>query len=137
MATPAVATGARRQRTEEANALHGVVMALSATCGGMIAGFEALDRSVPFILLPTAGLLVGLARRSPPLTAWSALLVWALVLPMAPGVAILAPMLMGVVCLAFAIGPDRLIDWVHDEWIGRMGDEPVEVGWIEEDPSVR
>jgi hypothetical protein len=137
MAIPAAATGARRQRSDEADALYGVVMALSAASGGMIAGFEALDRTVPIMVLPTVGVLVGLARRSLPLTTWSAVLVWAIVLPMAPGVAILAPMLMGVVCLAFAIGPDRLIDWIHDEWIGRMGNESVEAGWIEEDRSAR
>jgi hypothetical protein len=133
MAIPAAATGVRRQRSDEADALYGVVMALTAASGAMIAGFEALDAAFPIILLPTLGLLVGLARHALPLTAWSAVLVWALVLPMAPGVAILAPLLMGVLSLAFAIGPDRLLDWVHDEWIGRVGDERVELGWIEED----
>lgn len=133
MAIPAVATGARRQRSEEADALFGAVMALTAASGGMIAAFEALDGNLPVLLLPTIGLLAGLARREPTLSAWSAVLIWAMVLPMAPGVAILAPALMGVACLAFAIGPDRLLDWVHDEWIGRMGGEAAEVGWIEEE----
>lgn len=133
MAIPAVATIARRQRSEEADALFGAVMALTAACGGMLTAFEALDAKLPVILLPTIGLMVGLARRAPTHAAWSGLAIWALVLPMAPGIAILAPALMAVACLALAIGPDRLLDWVHDEWIGRMGDEPVEVGWIEED----
>lgn len=137
MAVPLAATRARHQRSEEADALYGVVVALTAASGGMIAAFGALAGNLPIILLPTGALLVGLVRRLPPLTAWSGVLVWAMVLPMAPGVAILAPVMMGVACLAFAIGPDRLLDWVHDEWIGRMGDEPVEVGWIEEDRSDR
>jgi hypothetical protein len=134
MAIPAAATGARPRRSEEADALHGVVMALTAACGGMIAAFQALDGTLPIILLPTLGLLAGLVRPAPRLSGWSGLATWAAVLPLAPGLAFLAPALMGIVCLAFAIGPDRLIDWVHDEWIGRMGDEPVEVGWIEEEP---
>jgi hypothetical protein len=133
MATPAVATTVRRQRSEEADALFGAVMALSAVSGGMIAAFEALDGNFPVLLLPTIGLLGGLAGRRPALSAWSAAVIWAMVLPMAPGVAIVAPALMGAACLAFAVGPDRLLDWVHDEWIGRMGDEPAEVGWIEEE----
>ncbi len=133
MATPAVATAGRRQRSEEADALHGVVMAVTGASGGMIAAFEALGGNLPIILLPTMGLLTGLARREAALTAWSAVLIWAMVLSMAPGSAILAPALMGVTCLAFAVGPDRLVDWVHDEWVGRMGEEPVDVGWIQED----
>jgi hypothetical protein len=133
MAIPAAATEARPRRSEEADALYGVVMALTAACGGMIAAFQALDGDVPIILLPTLGLLAGLLRCAPPLSAWSGVATWATVLPLAPGLAFLAPTLMGIVCLAFAIGPDRLIDWVHDEWIGRMGDEPVEVGWIEDE----
>jgi hypothetical protein len=133
MAIPAAATGARHQRSEEADALYGVVVAITAASGGMIGGFDALDGELPIIALPTAVLLVGMARRSPSLTAWSGVAVWALVLPLAPGMAILAPIFMGVACLAFAIGPDRLLDWVHDEWVGRMGDEPVGVGWIEDE----
>jgi hypothetical protein len=134
MAVPVAATGARHQRSEEADALYGVVVALTVSSGAMVAVFAMLEGDVPITALPTVALLVGMARRSLPLTAWSGVVVWALVLPMAPGMAILAPVLMVVACLAFAIGPDRLLDWVHDEWIGRMGDEPVEVGWIEDEP---
>ncbi len=133
MAIPAAATRARQQRSEEADALYGVVVAITAASGGMIAGFAALDGELPIIAAPTAALLVGMARRFLPLSAWSGLAVWALVLPLAPGMAMLAPIMMGLACLAFAIGPDRLLDWVHHEWIGRMGDEPVDVGWIEDE----
>lgn len=133
MAIPAAATGARHQRSEEADALYGVVVAVTAASGGMIAGFAALNGDLPIISLPTGVLLLGMARRSLPLTAWSGVAVWALVLPLAPGIAMLAPILMVLACLAFAIGPDRLLDWVRDEWIGRMGDEPVDVAWIEDE----
>ncbi|MDQ2674371.1 MAG: hypothetical protein M3Y40_06920 [Chloroflexota bacterium] len=133
MAIPAAATGARHQRSEEADALYGVVVALTAASGGMIAVFAVLDGDVSITAVPTAAVLVGMARRSLPLTAWSGVGVWALITPMAPGMALLAPVLMGVACLAFAIGPGRLLDWVHDEWIGRMGDEPIDVGWIEDE----
>jgi hypothetical protein len=38
---------------------------------------------------------------------------------------------MTVLCLALALGPDRIVDWLRDEWTGREDrDEPV--GWIEE-----
>ena len=135
MATPAVRTRVRPQRSEEADALYGVVMAVTAATGGMIAAFAAIGGEAPLILLPTIALVAFLARDASSEAAWSGLLVWTVVLPMAPGIAILAPALMGLVCLAFAIGPERLMDWLRDEWIGRMGDEPVEVGWIEEDGS--
>jgi len=133
MATPEAATGVRPERSEEANALYGVVMALTAASGGMIAAFAAIGGDTPLILLPTIALVVCLSRRAPSEAAWSGLLVWAMVLLMAPGIAMLAPALMGMACLAFAVGPDRLLDWFRDEWIGRVGDEPVEVGWIEDD----
>ncbi len=136
MATPAVATTVR-QRSEEVDALYGVVVALTAASGGMIAVFDAVDGRLSLIVLPTVAVVAGLARHSVPLTAWSGVALWLMVLPMAPGMAILAPALMVIGCLAFAVGPDRLLDWVHDEWVGRMGDEPVEVGWIEEDRFIR
>ena len=133
MATPGVASRTLHPRSEEADALYGVVMAVSAASGGMIAAFAAVQGELAVILLPTLALLAALVRHADVVAAWSGLLVWTVVLVMAPGLAILAPMLMVVICLAFAIGPGRLLDWARDEWIGRMGDEPVQVGWIEDD----
>ena len=133
MATPGAVSRAVQPRGDEADALYGVVMAVSAASGGMIAAFAAVQGELAIILLPTLALLAALVRHADVVAAWSGLLVWAVVLVMAPGLAILAPMVMVVLCLAFAIGPDRMLNWIRDEWTGRMGDEPVEVGWIEDD----
>jgi hypothetical protein len=59
--------------------------------------------------------------------------VWAALLPSANGEALLAPIAMIVLCLAIAIGPDRLSSWVGRDGSGsaRTGPE-AEEGWIEE-----
>ena len=132
MATSNLASSAARSRSEEADALYGVVMAVSAASGGMIATFAAVQGELAIILPPTLGLVAALLRHAHLVAAWSGVLVWAVILLMAPGIAIVAPMLMVLLCLTFAIGPDRMLTWIRDEWTGRMGDEPVEVGWIED-----
>ena len=133
MAKPMTATRSRPRRSEESDAVYGVVMAVTAASGGMIAVFDAVEGTLPLTAVPTIVLLAALAQRSTVVSAWSGVVVWVLVLGMASGLAILAPILMASLCLAFAVGPDRLLDWVRDEWIGREGDDSAEVGWIEED----
>jgi hypothetical protein len=134
MASQLAATGARPYRSEEGDALYRVVMAVTAASGGMIATFAVAQGGVPLSAAPTLVLLIALLRRSPRVAAWSGVALWALVLPMASGIGILAPAAMAVVCLAFAIGPDRLLDWVRDEWTGREDDAvALPAGWIEDD----
>lgn len=134
MATSMATTRGRAQRSEEADALNRVVMAITAASGAMIATFAVAQGDVPLTAAPTLVLLIALLRRTPAVAAWSALVLWALVLPMAHGIGILAPAAMAVVCLAFAIGPERLLDWVRDEWIGREDDAVTHpAGWIEDD----
>ena len=126
-----------RPRSEESDAVYGVVMAVTTASGGMIAVFDAVHGTVPLTAAPTIVLLAALAQRSTIVTAWSGVVVWVLVLGRASGFAVLAPILMAGLCLAFAVGPDRLLDWIRDEWIGREEDERAEIGWIEEDPRTR
>jgi hypothetical protein len=137
MAKPMTATRPRTRRSEESDAVYGVVMAVTAASGGMIAVFDAVEGTLPLTAAPTIVLLAALAQRSTVASAWSGFVVWALVLGKASGLAVLAPILMAGLCLAFAVGPDRLLDWIRDEWIGRDADEPAEVGWIEEDRTRR
>ena len=134
MAKPMTATRPRTRRSEESDAVYGVVMAVTAASGGMIAVFDAVDGTLPLTAAPTIVLLAALVQRSTVASAWSGVVLWALVLGRASGLAVLAPILMAGLCLAFAVGPDRLLDWVRDEWTGREEDNPSEVGWIEEDP---
>ena len=133
MAKPMTATRPRPRRSEESDAVYGVVMAVTAASGGMIAVFDAVEGTLPLTAAPTIVLLAALAQRSTVVSAWSGVVVWVLVLGMASGLAILAPILMASLCLAFAVGPDRLLDWVRDEWIGHEENDSDEVGWIEED----
>ncbi|HEX7172645.1 MAG TPA: hypothetical protein VF365_08570 [Candidatus Limnocylindria bacterium] len=135
MANPVTASPAPRPRSEEADAAYGAVMAVTAAGGGMIAIFDVVEGSLPFTAAPTIVLLVAMLRHSTTASAWSGVAVWATVLGMAPGLAVVAPILMAILCLSFAVGPDRLLDWIHHEWTGRDLDPRVEAGWIEDERS--
>jgi hypothetical protein len=138
MATTTVAERIGRQRSEEGDAVYGVVMAVSAASGGMIAMFAAVNGNLPFTAAPTIVLLVALARRAVPVAAWAGLATWALIIPMADGIAILAPAAMGLLSLAFAVGPDRLLEWVDRDWIGREEEAgTLPMAWIEDDRRTR
>lgn len=136
MAHPAVA--ARTHRSEEADAVFGVVMAVTAASGAMIAMFDVVNGRLPLTAAPTLVLLAALARRRVPVAAWAGVVTWAVIAPLGDGIAVLAPATMAVACLAFAVGPDRLLDWVRDEWVGRDDDDATPaVGWIEDDRPIR
>ena len=79
-------------------------------------------------------LLAALALRAMPLAAWAGVVTLAVIAPLGAGIAVLAPATMAVACLAFAVGPDRLLDWVRHEWVGREEDDAtLAAGWIEDD----
>ena len=116
-----------------------VVLALTATVGGMVALLTAVQGSVALIALPTAALLVCMARHATVASAWWALAAWAALVPMAMGMGILAPALMMAVCLGLAIGPDRVAGWVQERMRvspppADPASTPASVGWIEDDP---
>ena len=136
MAQSAVAR--RAGGSEEADAVYGVVIAISAASGVMIALFDVANGRLPLTAIPTTVLLFALGRRSVPLAAWAGVATWAVIAPLGEGVALLAPAFMAVACLAFAVGPGRLLDWVRDEWVGREEDDvTLASGWIEDDRRSR
>jgi hypothetical protein len=136
MAHPAMAR--RASGSEEADAVYGVVMAITAASGAMIAMFDLVNGRLPITAAPTLVLMAALALRAVPLTAWAGLATWAVIAPLAEGIAVLAPATMAVACLAFAVGPDRLLDWIHGDWIGRADDSTTRpAGWIEDDRPIR
>ena len=136
MAHPAVS--AHRGRSEEADAVYGVVVAITAASGAMIAMFDVVNGRLPITAAPTLVLLAALALRAIPLAAWAGVVTWAVIAPLGDGIAVLAPATMAVACLAFAVGPDRLLDWVRDEWVGREEDDAtLAAGWIEDDRPIR
>jgi hypothetical protein len=116
-----------------------VVMALTATVGVMVSLLAAVQGGVALIALPTAALLVSMARHATVASAWVALAAWAALVPMAMGMGTLAPALMMVVCLGLAIGPGRVAAWVQERMKvspppADPGAMPESVGWIEDDP---
>ena len=116
-----------------------VVLALTATVGAMVSLLTAVQGSVALIALPTAALLVCMARHRTVASAWWALAAWATLLPMAMGMGTVAPMLMMVVCLCLAIGPERVAGWAGERMkISPPATDPGSslepVGWIEDDP---
>lgn len=122
---------------EEERAASSVVLAVTATVGVMLVLLSAVQGSLAPIAFPTAALLVGMAHRNPVASAWCALVAWLTLLPIAAGSAVVAPLLMVVICLALAIGPDRLLAWAETHMrlgLPRAGSDPATAGWIEDDP---
>jgi len=124
-----------RPASDEAVAAARVVLGLTIGVGGMAAIMGAgSDQLLVIIALPTIVLVVALLRRAVPVAGWAGAGVWAALLPSAQGEAILAPLAMVVLCLAIAIGPDRLASWIGHDFAGLRDDEGrAPEGWIEED----
>jgi hypothetical protein len=124
-----------RQASEEAVAAARVVLGLTIGVGGMAAIMGAgSDQLLVVIVIPTIVLAAAVMRGVLPLAGWAGAAVWAVLLPSAHGEAILAPLAMVVLCLAIAIGPDRLTSWVGHDFAGlHDGDGRAPHGWIEED----
>jgi hypothetical protein len=127
-----------RSRTpvsEEAMAAARVVLALTVGVGGMAAlmGWGNED-SIALIAVPVLVLVIAIVRGAVPVAGWAGVAVWAALLPSAHGEALLAPIAMMVLCLAIAIGPDRLASWIGRNVAGRPDAEDRQPeGWIEED----
>ena len=112
-----------------------VVLGLTVVVGAMAAviGWGS-EQAIAVIALPALVLVIAILRGMVPLAGWAGVAVWATLLPSAHGEAILAPVVMIVLCLAIAIGPERLASWVGREVAGRHGaDARDPEGWIEED----
>ena len=116
-----------------------VVLALTATVGCMVTVLDLVQGQLPLVALPTVGLLVSVARHEIVAGSWWSMAAWAALLPLALNMGIVAPLLMMVVCLGLAIGPDRVTEWAIERMKvtpppAERGPEPEAIGWIEEDP---
>jgi len=132
---------ARLRRTspmgEPERAASSVVLAVTAGVGVMIVLLFAAQGMVNPVAVPTAALLVSIGRHAVVASAWFSLVAWAMLLPLALGMAIVAPLMMIVICLALAIGPERVLAWLgaHAGLSSPRADaDPGMVGWIEDDP---
>lgn len=128
----------RHSRTpvsEEAVAAARVVLGLTIGVGLMTAAMgAATEGPIVVIALPTLVLLAAVARGMVPLAGWAGVAVWAVLLAPAHDEALLAPLAMIVLCLAIAIGPERMLSWVHRDVVGHAdADVRRPDGWIEED----
>ena len=126
---------ARAQAGEDVQAAERAVLGLTAAVclqAGVMSAVVGDPLAV--IALPALVVVVLLVRGSIVQAAYVGAVAWTLLLPHAAGVALIVPLAMSVGCLAIAIGPGRLMDWVGEDFGGRAppGDAPR--GWIEDDP---
>ena len=117
---------------EETTAAVRAVLALSLGVGALAASGSALIGD-PLVLvgIPTLTLVLAIARGAITPAAYAAASLWLIFLLRVQGEALLVPLAMAVICLAIAVGPDRLEAWFSDTRAApspRAADE----GWIEE-----
>ena len=128
----------RRSRSpvsEEVAAAARVVLALTVGVGAMGAAMgAAAGDPIAIIGLPSAVLALALIRNAVAAAGWAGVAVWLVLVTAARGEAILAPLVMVVLCLGVAIGPDGLLAWIGRNVAARRTPGPRGPdGWIEED----
>lgn len=129
-----MAAGRRTAHSEDAEAALRALVALTAGVGGFAAVGAAANGRVPLIALPTLALLgCLLIGTSMAVAAGAAGSVWLVLLPAAPGEALLVPLTMIVICLAIAVRPDRLLGWLARDAAPGFVPPAADDGWIEED----
>jgi len=128
------AAGHRTAYGEDAEAAVRAVFGLTAGVGGLSAAVAAATDQLPLTAIPTLVLLACLLGGVPIfVAAYAAASVWLVIVPAAPGEALLVPLTMIVVCLAIALGPDRLLSWIARDAAPAPSQADGEEGWIEED----
>ena len=85
------------------------------------------------LAVPAIVMLVLLARRAFVPTAYVGSAAWTLLLPHAAGMAVVVPLGLSVGCLAIAIGPGRLLDWVGEDFGVRASPGDASRGWFEDE----
>lgn len=121
-----------RGASDEAIAAARVVLGMTLAVGGMAAAIgAAADTTLAILALPTAVALAAVALGAVRVAASAAVAIWLLLLPHASGEALLAPLVMATLCLAIAVGPDRLLGWLGRDAVGAPSRPSA--GWIEED----
>ncbi len=135
--------------TEEGRAAARTLLATTAAIGGMVTLIDLAVGSLPVVALPSLALVVGLigvwlAGWTVALTratGWAAAAVWLVLVPTAPGEAILVPLAMTAICASVAIGPGRVLAWAMADAAGRAparideagaGNGSAVSGWIED-----
>ena len=119
---------------EEIEAAERSVLGLTAGVGGMATLISlVIGDPLAVVGVPSLVTFALIVRGATVPAAWAALAAWLVLATRAPNEAIVVPILMAVVCLAIAIGPERFGVWVRDDVGGSHGGEPEpEQGWIEE-----
>ena len=119
---------------EEIEAAERAVLGLSAAVGAMAAATSATGGDpLALVGVPTFILVILLARGHHRAAAYAAVAVWLPFLTRAPVEALIVPLAMSFVCLAIAIGPERLLSWIRDDFGGHADDGPPgDRGWIED-----
>jgi hypothetical protein len=145
VATRAV-EGPIEARAEEWAAARGVLVAVTAATGGMLAAFAFVGGGPPLALGPALLVAIGGRIGLPDAIRGAAgASIWLLVAPHAHAEALVAPLSMAAAWAAVAVGPERLAAWIRAEWTGREaspgsppdGGSPEPIAWIEDDLSVR
>jgi hypothetical protein len=132
---PHAATGSPVTYGEDAVAAIRALFGLTGAVGGLLAVMGLAVGDVPFIAVPTLALLGCLMTRAPlEWAGWAAFGVWVMLVPSTPGEALVAPLAMIVTCLAIVLGPDRMAAWITRDATASPRSNPVQDGWIEEEP---
>jgi hypothetical protein len=125
----------RTSRGEDAEAAVRAVLALTAGIGAIAAVIDLAAGRAPVIALPTLLLAAGVAVAATIVAAYAAAGVWLVLVPVAPGEALLAPLAMILICVAIAVGPERMMSWAARDAAPPLDGphDPVEPdGWIED-----
>ena len=130
-----MAQRAQAQPSEDVQVVErGVLGLTAAVC--LQAGVMSAVAGEPLavVALPAIAVVVLLARGAIVPAAYVGAVAWTLLLPHAAGVALIVPLALSVGCLAIAIGPGRLMDWVGEDFGGRARPGDAARGWFEDDP---
>jgi hypothetical protein len=129
-----MAAGRRTAYSEDAEAVVRALLGLTTGVGAFAAAGAAATGQLPLIALPTLallGLLLTGASIAP--VGYAAASIWVFLLPAASGEGHLVPLTMIVLCLALAVGPDRLLSWMARDAAPGSTPRVEDRGWIEED----
>jgi len=122
----------RSAHGEEAEGVMRAIFGLTAGVGLMAAVIAAAADQPPLIAVPTLVLIGCLCVSALGARAYAAAGVWLVLAPAAPGEAMLVPLAMILLCVAIAVGPDRLLAWVARDAAPEGGDGSAHEGWIED-----
>ncbi|HYI65534.1 MAG TPA: hypothetical protein VEW95_01265 [Candidatus Limnocylindrales bacterium] len=128
-----IAANRRTAYGEDAEAVVRALFGLTVGVGAFAIAGAVSTGQAPFIAIPTLALLgCLLLGASIAFAATAAAGIWLILLPSVSGEGTLVPVTMIVVCVAIAVGPDRLVAWVASDATPTPVAPPSDVGWIEE-----